>query len=392
MAVVMAVSGSAAAAPEALLSKLTGGTSLSAQAATSSTAQIKVTGTNNYDYAYKVLTQLNKQRKAKGLSALTMDKSLLNTAMKRAAETSVYWDHDRPDNTSCFTAFNNSYATGENIAAGQDTPDFVMQCWTSSPGHYGNMMSSSYKSVGIGCFKAPNGVLYWVQCFSSSSASAVSKPANKTATHTVKIANSNLHINSVISGLKNKKVAANGTVTGSGAAKGSTFNIKPYQNDYCQSGYFGSQKITPVSGITFKSSNTNVISVSKTGVCTLKGNGTTYLAVYLNGKRVYLKRVKLTGVYTPFSQKTVSSLKSTSAAKSVKLTWNKVSDATGYHITRYNESTKKWTTVKYVTTNTVTISGLSSGKTYKFAVKPCKKSASGTTVYGKTVYITANTK
>ncbi|WP_255370195.1 CAP domain-containing protein [Roseateles sp. YR242] len=42
-------------------------------------------------------------------------------------------------------------ALGENIAAGQDTAESVMAAWKGSPGHCANIMSPSFKEVGVAC-------------------------------------------------------------------------------------------------------------------------------------------------------------------------------------------------------------------------------------------------
>ena len=41
-------------------------------------------------------------------------------------------------------------AGGENIAGGQSTPASVMSTWMGSPGHRANILSSSYREIGVG--------------------------------------------------------------------------------------------------------------------------------------------------------------------------------------------------------------------------------------------------
>ncbi len=132
---------------------------------------IAVVGKRYFNEAYEVLNQVNQQRAAAGLSALTMDKDLLNTAMMRAAETSTLFSHTRPTGQSCFTASNKMSA--ENIAVGQSNAAQVMNSWMNSEGHRNNILNSRNKSIGIGCFKT-NGITYWVQCFGNGDATAVS--------------------------------------------------------------------------------------------------------------------------------------------------------------------------------------------------------------------------
>lgn len=95
--------------------------------ASNETITLNVKVTNDYSSAYEVLKIVNKERTAIGLSELQMDKDLMDAAMIRASELSLYFSHTRPNGTSCFTA--SSKANGENIAAGYSTPEYVMQGW-----------------------------------------------------------------------------------------------------------------------------------------------------------------------------------------------------------------------------------------------------------------------
>lgn len=63
----------------------------------------------------------------------------------------------------------------------------------------------------------------------------------------------------------------------------------------------------------------------------------------------------------------------------VALSWNKITGATGYWIYKYNPTTKVWSRVKTTSSTSCTITGLTPGTSYQFAVKPCK-TVNGTTV------------
>ena len=145
---------------------------------------IKIDGYFDYQKANEVLTIVNNERANNGLSALKMDRSLLETAMQRAAESSIYWNHIRPDGSDCFTA--NSKMTRENIAYGAWTAEQVMNMWMNSSGHKANILSSDSKSIGIGCFNY-NGVNYWVQCFGKNEAEGTTITENKNATSKINI-------------------------------------------------------------------------------------------------------------------------------------------------------------------------------------------------------------
>ena len=143
--------------------------------ATEQSTHLGIVGQRLYTQAYQVLDLVNQQRAAAGLSALTMDDDLLDAAMLRGFEISVGFSHTRPDGTTCFTAC--SKMSGENIAAGSTTASGVMDQWMNSSGHRANILTSGYKSIGIGCVVV-NGVYYWVQCFGSSSSSQASQPSD----------------------------------------------------------------------------------------------------------------------------------------------------------------------------------------------------------------------
>ena len=125
-------------------------------------------GVQREDMAWEVLDIVNRERAANGLSPLTMDKGLMQTAQLRATEISDVFSHTRPDGTDCFTAFpDGQNAKGENIAMGQMSASHVMECWMNSPGHRANILNSRYNSIGIACYYVPgSGYQYhWVQCF-----------------------------------------------------------------------------------------------------------------------------------------------------------------------------------------------------------------------------------
>lgn len=132
--------------------------------------KVKVWGRKCYSFAYEVVDSINTLRWQKGLPALEIDDTLMNVAMQRAADCSVYYSHTRPNETSCLDIFPAAEARGENIAAGQTSPASVMEDWTNSPGHYSNMVSTGYTRVGVGCFYI-DGRYFWAQSFSSGQAS-----------------------------------------------------------------------------------------------------------------------------------------------------------------------------------------------------------------------------
>lgn len=139
--------------------------------------KVEVSGTKYYSYAYDVVNQVNALRRQNGLHELEIDDKLMNTAMQRAAECSVYYSHTRPNDTSCLDIFPSASVRGENIAAGQSSPAAVVSDWTNSPGHYANMVNGDYTSIGVGCFYV-DGHYYWAQSFTSGRATNHTRSGN----------------------------------------------------------------------------------------------------------------------------------------------------------------------------------------------------------------------
>jgi uncharacterized protein YkwD len=58
-------------------------------------------------------------------------------------------------------------AAAENIAAGQTTPQEVVQAWMNSPGHRANILNGNYTYIGVGYAKGGSQRHYWTQMFIS---------------------------------------------------------------------------------------------------------------------------------------------------------------------------------------------------------------------------------
>lgn len=129
-------------------------------------ATIEITATCFYEGAFEIVRLVNEVRASVGLGPLKMNPQMMEAAMQRAAELSVYYSHTRPDGSPCFTVNENMF--GENIAMGYGgSPAAVMNGWVNSPGHYANIVSENYDSMGAGVV-VHNGDCYWVQIFGMS--------------------------------------------------------------------------------------------------------------------------------------------------------------------------------------------------------------------------------
>ena len=121
-------------------------------------------------YEAEVLRLVNEIREENGLPKFSTSASLNAAAARRAEELSVSFSHTRPDNSSCFTVlgeFGITYrAAGENVAAGQPSPQAVVNSWMNSPKHRENILNSAFTRMGVGYIKVGSGYgTYWVQLF-----------------------------------------------------------------------------------------------------------------------------------------------------------------------------------------------------------------------------------
>lgn len=117
----------------------------------------------------QVLNLVNRERAKVGVRPLYLADDLQSAAQIRAKELTKLFSHTRPDGRPCRTALSDTWGIGENIAAGSETPEEVVEQWMNSPGHRRNILDSRYSSLGVGYCYDPDGVggytYYWVQMF-----------------------------------------------------------------------------------------------------------------------------------------------------------------------------------------------------------------------------------
>lgn len=102
-----------------------------------------------------VVAEMNIHRAAAGLPPLRSDERLLRAAdgRMRDMEELAYWGHIAPDGRSPFEmirplGYDYRYA-GENLAAGFETAELLVQSWMESKGHRDNIMSPVYQDCGV---------------------------------------------------------------------------------------------------------------------------------------------------------------------------------------------------------------------------------------------------
>ena len=120
---------------------------------------------------WAVLRETNRQRYIHGLNPLTTNALLCQAGDIRADEISGYYSHARPDGTECFTVLDELdifyTMAAENIAAGQSTPEAVVDAWMNSDGHRANILTAGLAHMDAGFTFRENDAYgnYWVQLF-----------------------------------------------------------------------------------------------------------------------------------------------------------------------------------------------------------------------------------
>ena len=122
------------------------------------------------EMASEVIRLTNIERVKAGRSPLQYHAGLQRAAMVRAEEITRKFSHTRPDGTTAETVLLDcgvSNGAGENIAAGQKTPEAVVRAWMNSSGHRATMLNPNAKYIGVGVCKSPiTGQWLWTQEFS----------------------------------------------------------------------------------------------------------------------------------------------------------------------------------------------------------------------------------
>lgn len=128
-------------------------------------------------FVQQVVDLTNEFRARNGLGLLSINYELQQAAQSHSRDLAVsdYFSHTGLDGRQPWDrAFDEGYnyqTIGENIAAGQLTPQQVVQAWIDSPPHLANLMNDSFTEIGVGYeFLAEdtgniNYHHYWTQLF-----------------------------------------------------------------------------------------------------------------------------------------------------------------------------------------------------------------------------------
>lgn len=122
-------------------------------------------------FEQKVVDLTNQERAKQGLAPLKIDTTLSKMARDKAQDMrdKNYFSHQSPTYGSPFDMMKKygiTYrAAGENIAAGQKTPEEVVNAWMNSEGHRANILNPNYTAIGVGYVQGGSYGSYWVQEF-----------------------------------------------------------------------------------------------------------------------------------------------------------------------------------------------------------------------------------
>lgn len=120
----------------------------------------------------EVLALVNDERQSAGLQPLRRNPTLEAQAETYACEM-IHFDffgHENPETGSTLRIRNTEFGyafslIGENLAAGQRTPQEAMDSWMNSAGHRANILQEDFQEIGIGLRSGGDYGMYWVQEF-----------------------------------------------------------------------------------------------------------------------------------------------------------------------------------------------------------------------------------
>ncbi len=131
-------------------------------------------------FDHRLLELVNQERSNRGLTSLSLSQKLDQAADKYANRMASgdFFSHRDPENGSTVSTrvTTEGYqwnTVGENIAAGQTSPEEVFTAWMNSPGHRANILNPNYTHMGLGYAYLANdtGMFnyqhYWTQVFAA---------------------------------------------------------------------------------------------------------------------------------------------------------------------------------------------------------------------------------
>ena len=261
---------------------------------------VTVSGTYDYDAAFEYLDLVNELRAEKGYEKWQMTTELLEVAMRRAQEASLYLQHEKPDGTAIMFP---EVLTNVGI-----TPQDALNSFKNSSPHFNAIMMNDVVAekygkhyyTGVGCYKDDNGRRILIQCLMTSDGSGEDRPYTKDIANEANYSSEKIVTNIIP---VKKELMKPGTCC---VAK--TYKKNPiYNNEYECSEYnyepdsnVGNIKIKMLnendttissSNFNYSSSNLNVATVDPTGQYKLANVGiATIRATFKDDESIYFER------------------------------------------------------------------------------------------------------
>jgi len=122
-------------------------------------------------FEHEVFELINIERINHGLQPLIWDDALADVARARSADMANrdYFDHICPDGINFYERIHSAgifyWICAENIAAGQITPEEVVDAWMNSPVHRDNILYPDFTHTGVGVYLGGKYEYYWTQHF-----------------------------------------------------------------------------------------------------------------------------------------------------------------------------------------------------------------------------------
>lgn len=320
----------------------------------------------------------------KNLKPLAYDYSLEKTAMLRAAEIALYYDHIRPNGTVCFTAFEGGYyALAENIAAGYTSAESVMEGWKETnenyagQGHRRSMLSSDYTAIGIGHVYY-NGCHYWVQEFRSPTSTAPeTKAVDGNQLTDIEILNSNIVDVRITAGAESCTVM-----------QGKSVSLPAVKVSIQTPGAWPGGWLTVEKDVSWTIADSSVADVSEGKLNGVKEGKTTLKASAMGSSLLIPVTVKGEQDIEPEpGEPDISGIapkitKLSSNYSSAALSWNKIDGADGYIIYTLESASGKIVSKNVGNVSSGTLKGLKTGWNYYTKIRAYQKDG-GKLVYSK---------
>lgn len=139
----------------------------------STTDNVQKSDSNSTSIEQEVVRLVNLERTKRGLKPLQIDEKVSYVADKKSQDMKEkgYFSHQSPRYGSPFDMLKTFgvkfHSAGENIAAGYDSAQAVVDGWMKSEGHRQNILNPNFTHIGVGYVKGGSYGCYWTQLFIS---------------------------------------------------------------------------------------------------------------------------------------------------------------------------------------------------------------------------------